>query len=57
MKKLGIYVLVVVLLIGVLDGCGKKEVSEQKKKSVEMIVGASPVSHAKILEYARKSSR
>ena len=54
MKKLRIYVLVVVLLIGVLAGCGKKEVSEQKRKSEVITVGASPVPHAKILEYAKK---
>ena len=32
MKKLGIYVLLAVVLIGVLTGCGKKEEAKNNKK-------------------------
>lgn len=54
MKKLGVYALVVALLISVLTGCGKKEEAKANKKYEIITVGASPVPHAKILEYARK---
>ena len=54
MKKLGIYVLLAVVLIGVLTGCGKKEEAKNNKKYEIITVGASPVPHAQILEYARK---
>lgn len=55
MKKAGILFVTIILAVGVIAGCGKKEESLKEKNLEKITVGASPVPHAQILEYAKKS--
>ena len=58
MKKLGIIFLAIILTVGIVSGCEKKETGKEaennKAKNEVITVGASPVPHGKILEYAKK---